>query len=136
MAFFNWNDDYSVGILSIDRQHKVLIDYINRLNDEICKAEIDRNMLMYILNGLVGYTKSHFKYEEMLFALHEYPDTDLHKEKHLNLFDRVAEFESRFDAGDPGVGDELLAFLKDWLNEHILKDDKAYSPHMLERNVR
>ena len=136
MAYFDWDDDYSVGILSIDRQHQVLIDYINRLNDEMSKSESDRSMLMYILNGLVGYTKSHFKYEEMLFELHEYPDTDRHKERHLNLFERVAEFKTRFDAGDQDVGEELLAFLKSWLNDHILKEDKAYSSHMLERNVR
>jgi hemerythrin len=136
VAYFDWDDDYSVGVLSIDRQHQVLIDYINRLNDEMSKPESDRNMLMYILNGLVGYTKSHFKYEEMLFELHEYPDTELHKERHLNLFERVAEFKARFDAGEQDVGEELLAFLKSWLNDHILKEDKAYSSHMLERNVR
>lgn len=136
MAFFDWDDGYSVGILSIDRQHKVLIDYINRLNDEISKSEPDRNMLMYILNGLVGYTNSHFKYEEMLFTLHEYPSTEQHKEKHIRLFDKIAEFKTRFDAGDTDVGQELLTFLKDWLNEHILKEDMAYSPHLLARNVR
>ena len=136
VAFFDWDDGYSVGILSIDRQHKVLIDYINRLDEEIRKSESDRSMLMYILNGLVGYTKSHFKYEEMLFDLHEYPEAEKHKEQHAYLFNQVAEFRKRFDAGDPNVGKELLAFLKDWLNIHILQEDKAYSPHLLERHVR
>lgn len=136
VAFFDWDDAYSVGILSIDRQHKVLIDYINRLGEEMAKTAPDRNMLMYILNGLVGYTNSHFKYEEMLFDLHEYPDTEQHKRTHMKLFDRVAAFKARFEAGDPAVGEELLEFLKDWLNNHILKEDMAYSPHLLERNVR
>lgn len=136
VAFFDWDDTYSVGILSIDRQHKVLIDYINRLDEEMRKSESDRNMLMYILNGLVGYTKSHFKYEEMLFELHEYPDIEQHKAQHANLFIQVAGFRTRFEAGDPAVGEELLEFLKDWLNIHILQEDKAYTSHLLERHVR
>jgi len=136
VTYFEWDDRYSVGILSIDRQHQVLIDYINRLDEEMRKSESDRNMLMYILNGLVGYTKSHFKYEEMLFVLHEYPEAEQHKDHHANLFIQVAEFRKRFEDGDLNVGRELLAFLKDWLNIHILQEDMAYSPHLLDRHVR
>ena len=31
MAFFEWNDSYSVGVVEIDRQHQRLIDFIDQL---------------------------------------------------------------------------------------------------------
>jgi hemerythrin len=38
-VFFEWDDKYSVRVPSIDRQHKVLIDYINQLQQELTQPE-------------------------------------------------------------------------------------------------
>ena len=135
MAFFEWDEKYSVRVPSIDRQHRDLIDYINKLQTELASSEPDNLMIELILNGLIRYTNTHFKYEEMLFSMYKYPDSDEHKEAHNRLFQSVAKFKQRFDAGVPNVGEELLAFLKIWLNHHILKEDMAYSQHMVERKV-
>jgi len=135
MAFFEWDKKYSVSVPSIDRQHRDLIDYINRLQKELASPEPDTLMIELILNGLIGYTNTHFKYEEMLFSMYRYPETEEHKAAHNRLFDTVAKFKQRYEAGVPNVGKELLAFLKLWLNHHILEEDMAYSGHMRERNV-
>ena len=135
MAFFEWDDKYSVKVPSIDRQHKELIDYINKLQTELASPEPDSMMIELILNGLIGYTNTHFKYEEMLFSMYRYPETEQHKEAHNRLFQSVAKFKQRYEAGVPNVGEELLAFLKIWLNHHILKEDMAYSRHMVAHKV-
>jgi len=135
VAFFEWDDKYSVKVPSIDRQHKELIDYINKLQTELASPEPDSMMIELILNGLIGYTNTHFKYEEMLFSMYRYPETEQHKEAHNRLFQSVAKFKQRYEAGVPNVGEELLAFLKIWLNHHILKEDMAYSRHMVAHKV-
>jgi hemerythrin len=135
MDFFEWDEKYSVKVPSIDRQHRDLIDYINKLQTELAAPEPDAMMIELILNGLIGYANTHFKYEEMLFSMYRYPESEQHKAAHQRLFDSVARFKQRYQAGAPEVGEELLAFLKIWLNHHILKEDMAYSEHMLARNV-
>ncbi|MBT8126465.1 MAG: hemerythrin family protein [Gammaproteobacteria bacterium] len=135
MAFFEWDEKYSVSVPSIDRQHRDLIDYINKLQTELASPEPDSMIIEVILNGLIGYTNTHFKYEEMLFSMYKYPETEEHKAAHNRLFETVARFKQRYEEGVPNVGDELLAFLKIWLNHHILKEDMAYSAHMVAKKV-
>lgn len=136
MAFFEWDEKYSVSVPSIDQQHRDLIKYINMLQDELTSPEPDTEILELILNGLIVYTSTHFKYEEMLFTMHQYPETEEHKAAHSLMTDSVARFKQRYDEGAANVGEELLVFLKKWLNYHILKEDMAYSRHMVARNVR
>ncbi|MGB5517466.1 MAG: bacteriohemerythrin, partial [Gammaproteobacteria bacterium] len=89
MAFFEWEEKYSVSVPSIDRQHRDLIDYINKLQVELASSEPDTLMIELILNGLIGYTNTHFKYEEMLFSMYKYPETEQHKAAHNRLFESV-----------------------------------------------
>jgi hemerythrin-like metal-binding protein len=135
MAFFEWDEKYSVSVPSIDRQHKDLIDYINKLQAELESPQPDTLMIELILNGLIGYTNTHFKYEEMLFGMYKYPETEEHKAAHKQLFEKVAEFTQRYEEGTADIGEELMDFLKKWLNYHILKEDMAYSEHMVAKKV-
>ncbi|MEZ5589239.1 MAG: bacteriohemerythrin [Gammaproteobacteria bacterium] len=135
MAFMEWTEELSVKIPSIDRQHRTLIGYINKLDDALGRGHAEQ-LIEMILNGLVRYTTAHFMYEEMLFSLHHYPETDGHKIAHGKLYKKVDEFKQRFAQGDPTVGPELLDFLKSWLQKHILKEDMAYSGFFQECGVK
>jgi hemerythrin len=39
------------------------------------------------------------------------------------------------DTGDFMIGVEVLAFLKDWLTNHIMKSDMAYSDFLVSKGV-
>ncbi|MFO1352424.1 MAG: bacteriohemerythrin [Gammaproteobacteria bacterium] len=135
MSFMNWTDQLSVRIPSVDRQHKVLIGYINKLADVVQK-EVSPQLVDLVLKGLITYTKVHFMYEEMLFKTYKYAEMDDHKRAHVKFISRVNQFNERFKAGDSNVGLDLLNFLKDWLSIHILKEDVAYSEYMLAKGVK
>lgn len=135
MPFIEWNDRLSVNIASIDRQHRTLINYINQLNDAVGRGNAD-TMIAYVLRGLATYTTVHFAYEEMLFNLYKYPDNDGHKAVHTRLLTQVGDYNTRFHNGERDLGPELLDFLKAWLNNHIMGEDKAYSGFMLEHHVK
>lgn len=134
MAFYEWGDNLSVSIPSIDRQHKKLIGYINSLAEAIDEGQ-SRVKLEGILKGLVSYTKTHFVFEEMLFERYEYADRDNHMKAHEQLFTSIEDFKQRISHGDAEYGSELMEFLKSWLNDHILREDKAYMPTFLENGV-
>ena len=88
------------------------------------------------LESLVGYTKTHFGYEERMFNQYKYPDTKAHMQKHKKLVSQVMEFYENFQSGDAVVDNELLAFLKDWLVTHIMGTDKEYTSFFIEKGVR
>jgi len=135
MALFEWNDDYSVKVASIDAQHKKLVGMLNDLHDGMVSGT-GAEKLSALLGGLVEYTAMHFTYEEKLFAEHGYPQSKAHAEEHQRLVAQVLEFKRRYEASQASINMQLMKFLKDWLIKHILGSDKAYSAHLVERGVK
>lgn len=134
MTTIQWSDDLSVHIPSIDRQHQTLIKLINKLDDAI-KAGNGEMVLKYILTELTRYTQVHFIYEEALFDMHGYPESANHKMAHEKLFEKVEYFNKQLATNDEAIYDELLTFLNDWLYSHILKQDMAYSGHLVQHGA-
>ncbi|MGK5083529.1 bacteriohemerythrin [Bdellovibrionota bacterium FG-1] len=135
MALFEWSSRFTLGIQSIDDEHKKLVEYINQLHDGMMQGK-GANVTGPILDGLVNYTVKHFKHEEELFATHAYPDTAAHKEEHKKLVAQVAEFQTKFKAGTATISTEIMTFLKNWLTNHILGTDKKYCPHLISKGVK
>ncbi|MCA9557536.1 MAG: hemerythrin domain-containing protein, partial [Myxococcales bacterium] len=67
MALFEWSDDYSVKVPSIDAQHKQLVGLLNELHDGMFSGA-GMAHLESVLGGLIEYTAHHFAHEEELFA--------------------------------------------------------------------
>ncbi len=129
-----WNDSLSVGINSIDSQHRVLVDLINDLYKEM-NIRGGKAVLASALAKLIEYTGTHFQHEEQLFAQHDYSDQKNHKEIHRKLVAQVVDFQEQFKKGDADVSLELMEFLKDWLVDHIKKTDKQYAPFLQSKGV-
>ena len=88
--YVEWKDEYSVGIDSIDQQHKKLLGLINQLQtavDYSTGGEFEREAL----DQLVDYTKTHFSYEEGLLEQNAYPDYEPHKAQHVEMIKKVEE---------------------------------------------
>jgi hemerythrin len=104
--FIEWKDEYSVGLDSIDQQHR-----------------------------LVDYTKTHFTFEEGLMEDNGYPDFEAHKAKHRAMIAEVeavlAEYEKDHDAAMRHASD----YLHDWLINHINGTDKQYSSFLIGKGV-
>lgn len=134
MALFEWRDDFSVKVASVDAQHKRLVGMLNELHDAMLKGASAEH-LGGILNGLVEYTAYHFAHEEAMFAQTHYPDAEAHIAEHKALVDQVLAFKAKFEAKQASINMELMKFLKDWLVKHILGSDKKFGPHMVENHV-
>ena len=63
-----------------------------------------------------------------------YPDLEEHRGEHRDFVQRIQELTRQFDADPESTADivnqDLLAYLRDWLNHHIMIEDKAYCPHI------
>ncbi|MCC7249856.1 MAG: hemerythrin family protein [Lysobacter sp.] len=135
MAFFEWSPRLSVGLDSVDRQHRLLIGYINELSDAV---DIGRSSLSLqkLLERLRNYTKVHFAYEEAMFKVYGYEEASDHAAAHHAFVRMIEECEARQAKGDANVAADLLQYLKTWLAEHILVEDMAYATVLSGRGAQ
>ncbi len=125
MALLDWNDTLSVNVPEMDNEHKKLISLVNELNDAMksgkAKSEMDR-----IFGALASYTVSHFASEERYLQKVGYPDLAAQKAEHAALLKQVTDFKADYDAGKAMISVKLMGFLRDWVRNHIQKEDKKY----------
>lgn len=133
--FVEWKDDYSVGIDSIDQQHKKLLNLINQLQtavDYSTGEEFERDAL----DKLVDYTKTHFTYEEGLMRDNDYPDFEPHKAQHEKMFKKVGEVLAEYEQDQDTAMANAAEYLKGWLINHINGTDKEYSSYLIGKGVK
>ena len=134
-SYIEWDDAYSVGIDSIDEQHKRLINLINQLQtavDYSTGEEFEREAL----DELVDYTKTHFSYEEELMEKYAYPEYEPHKAQHAKMINEVEAVLAEYEADHDRAMRRALDFLKDWLINHINGTDKEYSDFLIEKGAK
>ncbi len=132
MGFIKWNSNYSVKIAEVDEQHKKLINLVNEMYDAMSVGK-GREVLGPVLKELVDYTAYHFATEERLFREYGYADYEKHKKIHDELAAKTKKLKETFDQGNKMITIDVMLFLSDWLNVHILEEDKKYS-HFLNAN--
>lgn len=126
MPLLEWKPEYNTGFGEIDRQHRVLVDLINRLHDEMLKGATQQGVAP-ILRELANYTHTHFNWEEKMLAAEGYQDLAAHAQVHRRMSAKVDQFADELEAGRIALSVPLMNFLKDWLREHILKTDMKYA---------
>lgn len=133
MSYIDWSATYSVGIDSIDQQHKKMIDIINELYDAMKQGK-GQQMLNRTFAELAAYTQSHFKYEEDGFEKYGYLRSMSHKKEHTELLKQVFLYAEQYQNGKIMISMEVMDFLKSWLLNHILGVDKGYTEFFKEHN--
>lgn len=134
MALIEWKDAYSLDIVEIDDQHRKLIDLINRLHSAILTGRADIT-LGEILTDLVYYTIYHFETEEKFFDEYDYPEAEQHKKQHKSLIDQVAALQKQHESGEKVLTMDIMNFLRDWLQDHILGSDLKFGPFLKSKGV-
>ena len=123
MDYLHWVPELDTGIAEIDAQHRRIVDYINQLQE--LRHSHDREGLSNVIAEMVDYTMSHFAFEEALNENAGYMFAGPHKKVHDLFTRKVAEMQSRFDAGED-VTVELHGMLSRWLFNHIRNEDHGY----------
>lgn len=134
-----WTEDLSVGIKTIDEQHKELFYRINRLVEAIkqhrCKDEIDGT-----LKFLDDYARFHFSEEEMRMAETGYNGLDEHKRHHATYLANLAELKKeaarpRIKGSSYDLSVTANQMVVDWIVDHIMKIDRAFGAFIKNRKV-
>ncbi len=134
MARFTWSEKYSVGIASIDAQHKKLVEMLNRMH-EAMKVEKGDEALTTILEEAIKYAQEHFSYEEELLLQTKYPEFEEHKKFHAAFSQKASILMEQLKEGKQILTIGTWQFLKSWLEEHVQGEDKKYSAHLKDKGI-
>ena len=134
MALIEWKESYSVNVTEIDNEHKKLIELINNLHEAMMSGK-SKEVMGKILDELIQYTLYHFATEEKFFDKYNYPESEIHKKQHADLVEQVAALQKKFKGGERVLTIDVLNFLKDWLNDHIIGSDIKYAHFLKSHGV-
>lgn len=133
MAFFEWEDRFSVGIDAIDDQHRRLISLINRLHDVIehCNRQATLKSVLgelqtvsAIIGELIDYARYHFSTEEDYMRRYAFPESAAHQTEHRKFIEKIGDYQQRFEQKKTRISLEIAEFLATWWRSHILNSDK------------
>lgn len=115
-----WRDSLSIGVEEIDNQHKQLLAHFDKLL-KACESGKGLEELKILLGFLDGYVIKHFKDEESIQRLRNYPGYDAHKKEHETFVERLKTLKQEISTEGIALHHlmETNNLLLKWLLHHI-----------------
>ena len=121
MKNITWDEALTVDVAEIDEDHQKLVELYNLLSHSVEEgasvAYIDA-----VLEEMISFTVWHFRHEERLMVLYNYPDLAAHRTEHNDLIDSARAVQQKFHEKKV-LTEEDIDYLETWLTEHILGHD-------------
>lgn len=123
--YLEWNNEWNCGDLTIDGQHRELLEIGNKLvfltvsgaAPQKISEQIDR-LLMFVAN--------HFSSEELIIEKLNYPDFEEHQRIHQELLIRTSEISSEY-LHEEGQSPISMAFIiNDLIMGHLINEDRKF----------
>lgn len=126
-----WTEELAVGYPAIDNQHKELINRFNQFLDA-CHQHKGKVQLGELFSFLDNYVVLHFREEEKLMELHQYPDLRTHRKQHQEFTRRLEELRSELaqEGSTISVLIHTNKALLYWLSTHIKQVDVALGKYL------
>ena len=130
-----WREQLSVGNDLIDSDHKYLIEVIN--NAELSLKAKDRAGLTKALDSLAKYSTTHFSREETIATAVGYPKAEHLHASHALLITKLDHAKQEIgDVWTDAAGDFFGVFLREWLVNHVIKEDMLMKPYLKKHSPR
>ncbi len=124
MRSLKWTEDLSVGLHTLDSQHKQLFAISQALHTAILNGQ-GEEALRETFDALQAYAERHFAEEEDFMRAINYPAITEHIAQHKQLHLRCRMLWDMNDRNQPVKPEGVAFFLTEWLSEHIAVYDKA-----------
>jgi hemerythrin len=121
-----WSDAMSTGVPVLDTQHRALFDCVNDL--ESAAADGGQLLTIHAIDQLRTYVRFHFSTEEQLMRVHSFPRLKEHMAEHRKFATKLFELMMENTRRDNLA--EMIAFLTNWLADHVARTDMEYVPYV------
>jgi len=122
MNLLEWKPEYSVGIASMDDEHREMIGMINGVYARLGKAP-DEEIIENCLEEIFTTISAHFALEERIMREAGYEEYEDHKEDHEDLLDEIRDLMDDFVTNAEAGGRLLEERLSQWFSRHFSSFD-------------
>lgn len=130
MTVFPWDEVYSVGVESVDLQHRELVQAVG-LIDQLVARGAPLAELLEAFEALYRQTELHFRHEEKLFNGTRFHRARNHKRTHQALLLILRRFCQSLRAEDLAAAPAAhICFVRGWLIDHIRSEDYVMGVHL------
>jgi hemerythrin len=128
-----WRDSLSIGVAEIDNQHKQLILHFDKLL-KACEAGQGMDELKKLLGFLDEYVVKHFRDEEAIQRLRNYPDYADHKKEHESFIAKLNAVKQEINKEGMALHHlmETNNMILKWLVHHISEIDGKLGRYLNE----
>jgi hemerythrin-like metal-binding protein len=129
-----WNQGLCTGLEWQDSEHQELVSRIIALLEAMNRNSA-RSSMSDLISFLELYIASHFEHEEQFMRVAGYPALIAHQQAHEAFTLKFNSLRCVFDqqGGSTYVVLSLHRWLKDWLQSHINRMDRAMADFALEK---
>jgi len=128
MSHFVWQQQYEMGDVLMDSQHKNLFILAKKLVASSAKKELLQNIKLIYL-----HVKEHFNEEETLMKKLGYYDYQTHENEHANMLVKLTQMEHKIH-NDTWDKSEAQDFVDEW-GEHIIHADMTVNNFIKQQQV-
>lgn len=116
-------EDAILGISLIDKDHQKVFDLLQKVRT----GEFSEKQFLGALEILEDYVLNHFRREEDLMLLIQYPRYEEHIAQHKNFVRMMEDVWNKTDEPNSELVQNFVRFIQDWWNNHIEVEDRKYS---------
>jgi hemerythrin len=125
MSIIKWDESLTVGVKSIDDQHKQLINMINELHLAVEYGK-SRDVILPVIDRLQEYVGTHFLAEERLFSEIGYQGMAEHRQEHLDFVRKIESLSRQFSYNQDFLAIHIKDLLLTWFYNHLRTKDMEY----------
>jgi hemerythrin-like metal-binding protein len=141
MSYIQWNSSKELGHAVIDREHRELMELVNRLVEALFdpSAEDDatphvrKQQIADAVDALGRATAEHFASEEAIMMSVGFPMLPEHRVQHASLLAQFDDFAAHFRSPHAGSVALALRFLREWFEYHIEFYDAPMARWIIEQ---
>ena len=122
MALIEWREEFRVGVPVIDREHRELIELINRVHGRMDAPGSDVTIYDF-LGEIYARIAAHFESEERVMRENNYDQTDVHVAEHERLLDEMRAMLRAYERHRVYEEPAFAGHLRDWFVNHFRTHD-------------
>ena len=132
MALLSWSRQYEIGNELIDSEHQELFRRINAFHDNWLEQR-EVQAIAVLLNQLIAYAEMHFQHEEAIMRDAGFPRLEEHQAVHETMVETIFRLRQAFEQANGRIEIETIKFVKNWLIEHIVRNDYLFRDFLARR---
>ncbi len=122
MSLIEWDEKFSVGVASVDHEHRELIGLVNETYDRLKRPDADITVLDF-LGEIYTRISAHFALEEKLMRASRYDQYPEHKADHERLLDEIRDIMDDYEDKRIFDAEQFAQRLESWFTGHFRTHD-------------